>query len=128
MCTAPKHTLENWQNSIHRINMKTLEQKIMSRVRRIYYLRKLMGPTAIKAYALVALTLALVSLVSVVNVVTNMPSVTAPLSMVRFFTSAVLKTEAAVQVLLVGLCLLAVLMARDIVRTTKSTRGVLMRA
>jgi len=104
--------------------MKTLEQQVMSRVRRIYYLRKLTGPTALKAYALLTLTVWLASLVSVVNVLSNMPSVTAPLSLMHFLASAVLQTEVVVQALLVGGCVLVVLVVRDIVRTTKDARAV----
>jgi hypothetical protein len=99
--------------------MKTLEQKIMPRVRRIYYLRKLTGPTALKAYALGALAVWLASLVSVVNVLTNMPSVMTPVSLVRFLASAALQTEVAVQALLLGVGILVALMVRDIARNTK---------
>ena len=108
--------------------MKTLEQKVMAHVRRIYYLRKLTGPTALKAYALSALVVWLTSLVSLVNVFTNMPSLTTPVSLVRFFTSAVLQTETAVQALLVGAVLLAILMARDIVRGAKEEHALFAHA
>lgn len=94
--------------------MKTLEQRILARVRRIYYLRKLTGPTALKAYGLVVLSFTLVSLVSLVHVVSNMPSVTAPASLVRFMAAAVLHTEWSVQAILMALVALLALMVRDI--------------
>lgn len=108
--------------------MKTLEQNVMARVRRIYYLRKLTGPTALKAYALGALVVWLASLVSLVNVFANMPSLATPLSLVRFFASAVLQTEVAVQAVLVGAVVLAGLMVRDIVRGTNEEHALFAHA
>ena len=95
----------------------------MSHVRRIYYLRKLTGPTALKAYAFGALAIWLASLVSVVNVLTNMPSLSAPGSLLRFLASAVLQTELAVQALLVGAFVLLLLIVRDMMRGAKEERA-----
>jgi hypothetical protein len=93
--------------------MKTLEQKIMSRVKRIYYLRMLTGTNAMRAYALIVLGAVLASLVSLVNVVANMPSLASPASVARFLADAALHTETAVQVVLVGFFSLVAWMARD---------------
>jgi len=97
--------------------MKTLEQKVMARVRRIYYLRKFMGPTAMKAYGLVVLTLTLSSLVSLVNVYANMPSLFTPMQFASFLMNAALQTELAVQLILLGLATLIALFIRDVLAT-----------
>jgi len=102
--------------------MTTLEQKVMARVRRIYYMRKLFGPTAIKLYTMSGILVGLLSLVSVANVLANMSSLKAPSDAILYLSRAALQTEPVVQLLLVGLALMLALMVRDILRTFRSVR------
>jgi hypothetical protein len=100
--------------------MKTLEQKVMARVHRIYYLRKATGPTALKLYGLCGIMAGLLSVVSVANVFANMPSPLSPVHLVAFFTSAFKNTELMVQLLVAGLCTIIALFVYDIVRTART--------
>jgi len=99
--------------------MKTLEQKVMARVRRMYYIRKAVSPTALKMYTLVGTALGLVSLVSVTNVIANMPSPLSMLNFFSFFSSAFRNTEATVQVLFAGLCVFTALVLRDVFQAVR---------
>ncbi len=99
--------------------MKTLEHTVMARVQRIYYMRKLIGPTAMKAYSLVVLSLALLSVVSVANIYANMPSIMSPAALFQFMTSALVQTELLVKMLLLGLAVVVVLFVRDFLRTMR---------
>lgn len=107
------------------MHMKTLEQTVMARVRRAYYMRKLVGPTALKAYGLVVCAFGLFSAVSIVNIVANMPSVTTPAAFGSFLLKAVTNTEVVVQLLLVGAVVAAVMLVRDIVRGVGRHTGTL---
>ena len=108
--------------------MKTLEQKIMARVRRIYYLRKLFGPTAVKLYTMFGIVAGLFSLVSVANVVANMPGLDAPSEAAAYLTQAALHTEGTVQLLLAGFVVVAGLMIRDIVHGARHLEHTLQHA
>lgn len=103
--------------------MKTLEQKIMTRVRRIYYLRKATSPTALKLYGLCGIMMGLLSAVSVANVYANMPSPLAPIHFLSFLSAAIRNTELMVQFLLAGLCAFSALLVYDIVRTARMHRS-----
>ena len=99
--------------------MKTLEQRVMTRVRRIYVMRKLFGPTAVKLYTMFGITAGLFSLVSVANVIANMPPLTAPTQSMTYLVRAALHTEPSVQLLIMAFILMMVLMMRDIMRSTR---------
>ncbi|MCW9054859.1 MAG: hypothetical protein OQJ98_02675 [Candidatus Pacebacteria bacterium] len=96
--------------------MKTFEQKIMARVRRIYYLKKVVNPLMLKLYGVGVLSIGVVSLVSVRNVFMNMPALTDVGSMYNFTTTALMHTEVTVQFVFGTLIVLAVLIVRDAAR------------
>lgn len=95
--------------------MKTIEQNIMARVKRIYYLRKVFQPTLLKVYGFGVLATVLTSVVSLTNVYANMPPLTAPTAFANFFFGALAHTELFVQVLLIGLVVTICMLGRDFV-------------
>ena len=103
--------------------MKTLEDKILTRVRRIYFLHRVFAPTALKAYGLAMCALMLLSIVSVVSVIDNMPAITAPGALGAFLMRALLHTELVVQILLVGFIFAVVMLVRDLVRGVGKQRS-----
>lgn len=93
-----------------------MEQKIMNRVKRIYYLRKVINPVALKVYGLAACTATLFSVVSIMNIYANMPSPLAPGAFMSFVMNALSHTEGLVQVLIVGIVATALMLGRDLMR------------
>lgn len=95
-----------------------VHSRIMRRVRRVYYLRKIFHPAAVKAYAGGALLLGVLSLVSVMDVIANIPAGTgAPL---YYVMNAFLHTEIVVKVAVVAFAVIAGLLIRDIAHMAKS--------
>jgi hypothetical protein len=95
--------------------MKTLEQKVMARVKRMYYLRMVVNPTSLKLYGLAALAGTLLSVVSVASVYANLPG--SPLAALSYIGRALIETELVVQCALSGALLLGLLLLRDVVRS-----------
>ncbi len=85
----------------------------MKRIRRIYYLKKVINPLMMKVYALLVLTLGIGSLVSVQNVIANMPSFAELGSVYRFSVNAFLYTELPVQIVVGATFIIALLLLRD---------------
>ena len=100
--------------------MKSIEQKVMKKVRRVYYLRKATSITALRLYGTIALTALFGSLVSIQSVWANMPPLMSPVNVLDFLYRAVVNTDLAVQGIGIGLALLTVLLVRDIVRGVRS--------
>ena len=103
-----------------------LEGRIMRRVYFIWLARKVASPRAFKAYSFVAFSLAFVSSVSVTNVIANAPQFGDVAKNVRFFVNAAVGTDTAVQFLLFGMSLTAVLLMRDFIG--QKMRGVALHA
>jgi len=106
--------------------MSSIENIVMSRVHRIHALRRVFGPTALKLYGLGVFALGLFSTVSVANVVANTPS--APLASARYLLHALAQTDVLVQVLVLGIMLSAVMLARDLFRTADAPKSSLRHA
>ena len=94
-----------------------LKKKIMKRIYFAYFLRKVFNPFTMKIYALISFAGVLASQVSLVNVIANMPSATNVGALFRFYVSAFLNTEFAVQLLSVGALVAISLLFKDIVKT-----------
>jgi hypothetical protein len=92
--------------------METQQHNIMRRVRRVYYMKKLMHPTVLKLYGVAAVFVSLVSLVSVPNVIANTPANV--WSGMQYLASALWGTELLVQALLLLIVLFAGMVVRDI--------------
>ena len=95
---------------------KELEQKIMKRVMRTYYLKKVFNPLMFKVYALVVAFIGVSSLVSVTNVFKNMPSLLEVGSLYTFMSSAIANTEVSVQLVLAVAVVVGVLLIRDTIK------------
>src|SRR3989338_4754885 len=89
------------------------ENRIMLRVRRMYYLKKVINPFAFKVYGLAAVALGTFKMVSVQNVIANMPGFLDLGSMYVFMRAALLNTELSVQLALIVATLLALLVLKD---------------
>ncbi|MBP9760266.1 MAG: hypothetical protein KBD24_02750 [Candidatus Pacebacteria bacterium] len=96
--------------------MKTLEDKILARVRRMYLVRKFFAPTALKAYSLGLCVMMLGYFVSIVHVVANMPSLTTPGALTFFIVNALTHTEIVVQILFAVACVAILMLVRDFIR------------
>ncbi len=92
----------------------SLKQKIMWRVRAIYFLRSLVRPIFLKFYTFVILGLIFGNFVSIAQVVNNMPAGLLSQNAGYFFWSAYLQTEFLVQVGSVASVLLFGLILRDL--------------
>ncbi len=95
---------------------KEFEQKIMKRVMRMYYLKKVINPLMFKVYALTAATVGIFSLVSVTNVFKNMPSLLEAGNVLHFASHAITNTELSVQLVLGIAILVGVLLIRDTIK------------
>lgn len=93
----------------------------MARVRRIYYLKKVVNPLMLKLYGVGVLSVGVASLVSVKNVLANMPALTDVGSMYTFTASAILHTEASVQLALGVLAVFVVFILRDATKNFSHT-------
>lgn len=91
--------------------MATIEQKVMASVGAIYLARKAVGPTALKLYVLVAALWTLGRLVWVERVWENFAATGDTLN---FLVSAVLNTEASVQLTLALFVLAGAWLLRDL--------------
>ena len=94
----------------------TLEQKIMKRVVRTYYLKKAFNPLMFKVYALGVAFVGISSLVSVSNVFKNMPSLLEVGSVYTFIHSAITNTELSVQLVLGVAVIVSALLIRDTIK------------
>ena len=93
----------------------------MNRIRRIYYIRKVVNPLALKIYTLSFALIGLSFLVSVKNVIANMPSLLDINSIYTFTSSAFLYTEPSVQIILAIAGVSLLWLIRDIVRNIAVT-------
>jgi len=98
--------------------MKTIEQQIMSRVRRIYYMRTFLSPLALKLYASGVVVVLLMSLVSVPSVLANTPSDV--WSGMQYLAHALLNTEFIVQALCLSVLVFAGMVVRDALRFVRT--------
>jgi hypothetical protein len=92
-----------------------IEARIMNRVRRLYLLRKILHPMALKSYVGAVLAAAGVSLVSVSNVLSNALTASTPSAAFGFATQALMHTEPLVQAIFLAAAALGVFLLRDIV-------------
>jgi len=93
-----------------------LKNKIMRRVRRVYYLQQILSPLLLKVYGLVIMFIGAVSLVSLKNVVVNLSNVETFGQFYSFMSAAFFNTELVVQALVLIILLLVALMIRDIIK------------
>ena len=93
-----------------------LEQKIMKRVMRMYYLKKVFNPLMFKVYALTIAFIGMSSLISVTNVFKNMPSLFEVGNLLRFTSNAITNTELSVQLVLGVVVVVGVLLTRDTIK------------
>lgn len=97
---------------------KELQKRIMKRVTRTYYLKRVFNPLLFKVYGLVAVGAGVASVVSVRNVVANMPDLLDVNGLYTFAQSALLNTEFSVQLALIVAALLSALLIRDTLAKT----------
>ena len=97
-----------------------LKNRIMRRVRFIYWFRKATSPIATQTYVLSFFVVQLLRVVSMPHVVANMPSVLDPAAFVEFHAASFLNTEPAVQILAVGVLSLAIWLTRNVIRDVKN--------
>lgn len=100
--------------------MSKIQQQVMASVLVVYALRKATSPFALKAYALVAATFALVLTVSVPHILNNLMQVGLS-GLGDFVVSAIRSTTLTVQAMTLVACLMGVLLVRDTLRTTSRT-------
>lgn len=93
--------------------MKTLEDKIMDRVYRLYILRRVFHPTLLKVYVALSCVLFVASLVSIHHVIENMPTVFAISDVFAFVRDAFINTEVSVKIFLIGVLISLALLLRD---------------
>jgi sterol desaturase/sphingolipid hydroxylase (fatty acid hydroxylase superfamily) len=93
--------------------METQQHHIMRRVRRVYYMKKLIHPTVMKLYGVGAVLGGLLSLVSVPSVLANTPGNV--WSGMQYLASALWGTDLVVQVLLLLIILFTGMVMRDLV-------------
>lgn len=98
------------------VENKELQNRIMKRVRHVYYLRRVFNPFMFKVYALSLAILGAMSLVSVKNIVANMPSFLEVGNMYHFTSSAIINTELSVQLVLSVIVVVIVLFIRDAIK------------
>ena len=98
----------------------SLNNKIMRRVRFVYWFRKATSPIAVQTYVLSFFVVQLLRFVSMPHVVANMPSVLNPAAFVEFHIASFLNTEPAVQILAVGALSLGIWLTRNLVRDVKN--------
>jgi len=105
-----------------------LEQVVMARVHRIHTLRHMCSATACKAYGLVLFAVGLLSSVSVASVYANMPSLTTPSALGKFYLNALLQTELLVKGLVLGIVVATVMLVLDVFHHTPRTTSPLAHA
>jgi len=93
-----------------------LEQRIMKRVARTYYLKKVFNPLMFKVYALVVAFVGMSSFVSFTNVFRNMPPLLEVQGMYTFASSAIVNTEFSVQLVLGIVVIVGVLLIKDTIK------------
>lgn len=96
--------------------MNTIKQNVMASVRLIYWGRKAMSATALKAYGLVLGLVALRELTYLRQAIANMFDVTSVDGFVTFVSAALMNTELTVQAALAVTGVLAALLLRDALR------------
>ena len=95
-----------------------LQKKILKRVTRMYYLRKVINPVGFKVFAFGIGFVGVVSLVSIKNVFANMPALFDIVGVYYFSKYAFVNTEFAVQLTLITVLGFGLWLVRDIVRNT----------
>jgi len=103
------------------MNEKELRDSILKRVKRTYYLKRVLSPVLLKCYFFTALFVSMFALVSVKDVFANMPSTLSELY--TFLSYAVLHTEIVVQAILATITIALILIVRDSVRTLRMAGG-----
>lgn len=94
----------------------SLEQRIRGRVRRIYYMRRVLHPVLLKLYGMGALAVVGISLVSFPDIMVNVGALHSLSAFAVYLTSAFVGTETGVQLLLVLLSVLGVWFLSDLAR------------
>ena len=98
-----------------------IEQQVMASVATIYAVRRLLSATALKLYVSVAALYMLGQMVWVARVFENLETVGLQ-SALQFALSAVLNTEALVQVTLLALIIAGFSLLLDLIRTVPARR------
>lgn len=79
-----------------------LQGKIIRRVKRVYYLKRVIAPIALKSICVIAALYALGEVVFVARVVENISSFSSTSNLLMFFTRAFIHTESIVQIISVS--------------------------
>ena len=95
---------------------ESIKIRTMRRVMGVYYLKKVFNMVTLRLAILTLMTLAFGSLVHVAAVFNNMPQLTDVSALVHFGYSAFFNTDVAVQFVVLGLGLLTMWLARDVIR------------
>ena len=103
--------------------MSEMETVIIARVKRIHTMKRYLNPVSLKIYGTLGLYLTLTSLVSLANVYANMPSLMTPKECLTFVYLALVRTDIAVQVVLLALVVTFTLFVRDITQNLKESRA-----
>ena len=93
-----------------------LKERIMRRVRAVYYLRMFVNPFAFKMYALIFVFAAVASLTSIEQIILNMEGINNAAAFYGFARAAFANTESVVQVLSSGALILSILALLDLAR------------
>ncbi len=88
----------------------------MRRIYAIWFVRQVVSPAVLKSAVAVAFLWRLKEYVSLRNVIANAPSLADPAHTASFLGYAFTHTQGVVQLLLVGLFVLGLWLARDIIR------------
>lgn len=93
-----------------------MERRVMRRVRRIYYLKRMLHPTLCKAYAGLFLTGLGALMVSVGDIARNLWALSEPQRVPEYLAKALIATEPAVQLTAIGFIALVAWLCYDLVR------------
>lgn len=97
-------------------------QELLTRVRTVYYLRRLGDPVIIKCTSLFALLLICWFQISLLDIFANTPSVTSPGAFSVFFYRAFANTEWMVKTLVIAISMFTLGLALPAVRFIKPSR------
>lgn len=93
-----------------------LRERILRRIWRVYYLRKVLNPVALKAYALALLVGGTASLVSLPNIAANVLELRGLAEAAAYLSAAIANAEVAVQALALAIAAVVVFLVRDVAR------------
>ena len=95
-------------------NYQKMNRQIMNRIHFVFWMRRVLSPTAVKLYLIGVGSLVILSYMSLGNVIANMPSILETRAFYHFTMSALFHTEAVAQVISFGMFAIMTLFVRDI--------------